>query len=92
MIKQIRTRRKQATPTKALCKRVTSLIADYLNGELDAKTRAALETHLSECDNCVAFLSTYKKTVQAVQSLRYEDLPPDLQRRALQLVRKRLKR
>ena len=92
MIKRTRTRRKQAAPTKALCERVTSLIADYLNGELDAETRAAFEAHLTVCDSCTAFLNTYRKTVRAVQSLRYEELPPDLQSRALQLVRKRLKR
>lgn len=92
MIKQTRTRRRQAPPTKALCERATSLIADYLSDELDAETRSALDTHLSKCDDCVAFLNTYKRTVRAVQSLRYEELPPDLQRRALQLVRKRLKR
>jgi anti-sigma factor RsiW len=92
MSQHSRTRRKQAAPAKALCERATSLIADYLAGILDPETRSALDSHLRECDDCVAFLNTYKRTVRAVQSLRYEELPPDLQSRALQLVRKRLKR
>lgn len=96
MKKQTPTRRAKAAkrtgPGEIICQQVISLIADYLKGDLDAPTRSAFEAHLSECENCSAFLRTYQKTLRAVQSLRYEELPPDLQRRALQLVRKRLKR
>ncbi len=96
MKKPTRTRRaeppKRTGLNQILCRQVTALIANYLSGELDADTRLALEAHLIDCDDCLAFLSTYKRTIQAVRfSLRYEELPPSLQSRVLQLVRKRLK-
>lgn len=46
------------------CKRATSLLSDYLSGELDAETTLAFEEHLGKCSDCVAFLNTYKKTIQ----------------------------
>lgn len=50
------------------CKKATSLIIDYLKGELDPEIALLFEEHLSICPDCVAFLSTYKKTVFSVQS------------------------
>jgi anti-sigma factor RsiW len=69
---------------------VVALILRYLNDELDAGTRQALESHLNECPDCAAFLRTYGATASAVHSLSYDDLPPDLQNRALQVVRAKL--
>ncbi len=93
MPKQSQTRQtRRKAPTKLLCRKATALVADYLNDELDGPTRSAFEAHLKECGNCRAFLSTYKKTARTVQSLRYEELPPDLQNRVLLLIRQRLKK
>lgn len=46
------------------CKKATSLILDYLSEELDSETNQSFEDHLSECPDCVAFLNTYKKTME----------------------------
>jgi len=46
------------------CKRATSLISDYLTGELAPETTLAFEEHLGKCSDCVPFLNTYKKTIQ----------------------------
>lgn len=52
----------------AKCERATSLISDYLFGELDTETTLAFEEHLGKCSDCVAFLNTYKKTIQITRS------------------------
>jgi hypothetical protein len=50
------------------CKQATSLILDYLTQELDSQTALAFEEHLNDCPDCVAFLNTYKKTLELTQS------------------------
>ena len=49
---------------EAICKDITDLILDYLTEQLDAKTASAYEEHLHVCPDCVAFLRTYKKTME----------------------------
>ena len=50
------------------CKKATSLIQDYITGELEPDIASELEIHLSICPDCVAFLNTYKKTTDLVNS------------------------
>jgi anti-sigma factor RsiW len=52
-----------------------SLILDYLTGDMDPQTRRDFERHLEDCRDCVAFLKTYRKTLELVRSLRYNDIP-----------------
>jgi hypothetical protein len=63
------------------CEQVTTFIADYLAGELNAATTLAVEQHLQGCSDCLAFLNTYRKTVDTLRSLRDADIPPELQER-----------
>lgn len=50
------------------CEKTTSLIMDYIKGELDADVSIQLDKHLGICPDCVAFLNTYKKTIKLVSS------------------------
>lgn len=93
MVERIPIRRKKSSKdAETTCERVASLITDYLNGELDCETALAFEEHLSVCPSCVAFLNTYKKTIQATKSLRYEDIPPETEKRVLEFIQKKVKR
>lgn len=76
----------------AICEEIASLILDYLTRELDPETASAFEEHLRLCPDCVAFLKTYEKTVQATRSLRYEDIPPQMEKRVRRFLRDRLKK
>jgi anti-sigma factor RsiW len=73
------------------CRQIAGLILEYMTGELDAETTSAFKAHLRECPDCIAFLSTYQKTVQATQSLRYESIPLPMRRRVRQFLRDRIK-
>ena len=77
---------------KLTCAQVTELIRDYLQGELSPEVTAMFEEHLRRCTDCVAFLKTYKQTVQEVQSLRYEDIPQDMRTRVRQFLRANMKK
>lgn len=84
--------RKQRAAPKEFCERATKLIADYVSGELDRKTAIALEKHLILCPDCVSFLTTYKETLRAARSLRYEDIPAEMKKRVRQFLREKIKR
>jgi hypothetical protein len=68
------------------CEQVTELIAGYLARSLDPDITLAFEAHLRDCNDCVAFLNTYKRTIHVVQALRYEDVPAEMEARIRQLV------
>jgi anti-sigma factor RsiW len=74
-------RRRQPPATKGFCKSAARLIQNYISGDLDRKTTVALERHLIQCPDCVSFLTTYKATARAARSLRYEDIPAEMQKR-----------
>ncbi|MGB7293283.1 MAG: zf-HC2 domain-containing protein [Thermodesulfobacteriota bacterium] len=59
------------------CKKATALIQDYITGELEPDIASELEKHLSICPDCVAFLNTYKKTTDLVNSF-YNKRPQTL--------------
>jgi anti-sigma factor RsiW len=50
------------------CRDATSLILEFLSGELGPETNSEFEKHLEICPDCVAFLNTYKKTVELTRS------------------------
>lgn len=64
----------------------------YLVGELDAETHMAFEEHLRHCQDCLAFLNTYKETIQVAHALRDDDMPVEMQKRVRQFLQARLKR
>ena len=63
------------------CREMVDLLVDYLDGELGSGTTRDLEKHLKGCDNCLAFLNTYRKAVSLSQKLEYGDIPTELQKR-----------
>jgi len=50
------------------CEDEVTLIGDYLSSNLNAQVAAAFETHMQACPDCVAFLRTYKKTIEATRA------------------------
>ncbi len=69
------------------CKQATSLILDYLTGELDPKTARLFEEHLMICPDCVSFLNSYKETIKFTRSLSYEDIPSEMKKRIRRFLR-----
>ncbi len=58
----------QAKGNREICEPITDLIADYLNDRLSPSRKNEFEQHLAVCPDCVAYLNTYKKTLQLAQS------------------------
>jgi anti-sigma factor RsiW len=73
----------KSVPSRVTCEQATALLLDYITGTLDPATTLVLERHLERCDDCVAFVQTYKATLRATRTLRYDDMPEELQHRLL---------
>ena len=46
------------------CREFTEFLHEYLFGNLPAEERAEFDRHLAECPWCVAYLDSYRKTMQ----------------------------
>jgi anti-sigma factor RsiW len=49
---------------EATCREVIDFLMDYLEGGLAPVRRRAFEQHLAECPSCVAYLASYRATVE----------------------------
>lgn len=69
------------------CRDIVDLLDDYLDGALEGAVARALEMHLEGCQDCTAFLETYRGTVRASRHLRESQLPAQLRQRLLAFLR-----
>lgn len=51
------------------CKDAIEVLAQYLEGGLDADLHASFEKHLLVCRHCRAYLQTYRQTVELLGDL-----------------------
>ena len=68
------------------CRRIAELLGDYLEGTLPKHTAELLEWHIDGCAPCVAFINTYRGTVNATKTLRDVEIPPELKTRLLRVL------
>jgi len=69
------------------CRRIAELLVDYLEGTLPKHTVELLEWHIDGCAPCVAFVNTYRGTVDATRALRDVEMPAELKTRLLSVLR-----
>jgi len=74
------------------CQQATALLVEYVNDTLAPETRRAFQEHLRDCADCRAYLRTYRATIRALGTVRYEDIPAALQDRLLSFLHTRLTR
>ena len=72
------------------CQRVTSLIVEYLSWALDAQATSAWDHHIRSCRDCSAYLNTYLKTIEAIQSLPSRRISPEARERIQRSVQYRI--
>jgi hypothetical protein len=69
------------------CSQIAELLGDYLEGTLPKRTAELLEFHIDGCPPCIAFVNTYRGTVNATKALRDVPIPPELKSRLLAVLR-----
>lgn len=80
----------QGDPSGVECRQIGELLGDYLEGTLARETRELIEWHVEGCNPCIAFLNTYRGTVSAARRLPDVEIPPELKKRLLAVLRSRL--
>jgi anti-sigma factor RsiW len=60
------------------CREFTEFLHEYVSDDLAAGERAEFEKHLAECPWCVAYLDSYRKTIQLERAAfsAPDDAPP----------------
>lgn len=76
-----------AHPSEMECRQIAGLLADYLEGALPKRTVELIEWHIDGCGPCVAFVNTYRGTIDAARKLRDVEIPSELKQRLLTVLR-----
>ena len=63
------------------CSEFLHELTDYLDGVIDAPTKAELEEHLAWCHNCYVVCDTTKKTIEIYRDNELYELPEGLRTR-----------
>jgi RNA polymerase sigma-70 factor (ECF subfamily) len=71
------------------CNEQIQEIADYIDGELDAKLCAELEEHLKGCENCRLMVDSLKQTVMLCKDGKCVELPESISSRLNEAIKKR---
>jgi anti-sigma factor RsiW len=75
------------------CRRlILEYLADYEDGSMPARERAALEEHLSHCPPCVVFLHSYRATGRTLRKLKPKEIPRNLAEAVMTFVKARCKK
>jgi predicted anti-sigma-YlaC factor YlaD len=69
------------------CQRIAELLGDYLEGSLPRATTELLEWHIEGCPPCVAFVNTYRGTINAAKTLREVEIPSELKNRLIAFLK-----
>ncbi|MCX8061858.1 MAG: zf-HC2 domain-containing protein [Anaerolineales bacterium] len=71
------------TAHRPSCREMLGSLSEYLDGELEAELCAAIESHLSECENCRIVVDTLRKTITLYHQHAEEDpqLPAEVRLR-----------
>jgi anti-sigma factor RsiW len=71
------------------CNKHIQEIADYIDGELDAKLCDDIEDHLKDCKNCRLMVDTLKQTVILCKDGEKEELPESISSKLNEAIKKR---
>ncbi len=74
------------------CRKLVSLITDYVDGELPKDVSVQIDQHMGMCAPCVAFMREYKFAGEAARRLLIKQVPDGLEERLLSFLKGRCKK
>jgi anti-sigma factor RsiW len=63
------------------CRQLMQLLCDYIADELPPELRQHIHQHLQKCPPCVAYVDSYRATIQLTRKLPCKPPPPELMQR-----------
>jgi anti-sigma factor RsiW len=73
------------------CKEILDKLSDYIDGELDPKICRDLEEHMKDCNPCLLFIDSLKKTITLYKYAAAEPLPKEVHLRLHEYLKKECK-
>lgn len=70
----------------ASCQELLDQLSDYIDGELEAKLCAEIETHLAGCPDCRILVDTMRKTVTLYRTQGSAQLPSGVKDRLYRVL------
>lgn len=74
-------------PAEIECRQIADLLGDYLDGTLSKRMVELIDWHIDGCAPCVAFVNTYRGTIRATRNLKETEIPSELKKRLLAVLR-----
>jgi anti-sigma factor RsiW len=78
-----------AAPSTDGHEELEALLADYVEGSLDAASVRRVEEHLEGCAECKASLAEVRETMSALSGLHRVPAPPNFDREVAETIRRR---
>jgi len=69
------------------CKELAELLLEYTQGGLDPDLCEHISRHLSDCQPCMAYIESYRITIQLTRRLPPAPMPPELAQRLQDALR-----
>lgn len=69
------------------CRQIAELLGEYIEGALPRRQQELIDWHIEGCPPCVAFVNTYRGTIDAARTLRHVEIPQELKSRLLAVLR-----
>ena len=69
------------------CKGLVDLLGDYVDDQLPAHLKTAVDGHMGQCAPCMAFLKQYRFAPEAVRAHLLQKVPVDLETRLLSFLK-----
>lgn len=74
------------------CREAIALLGAYLEAMLGASAGDELEAHLQDCDACLAYLNTYRRTAELARAIARVEMPDEMRERLHDFLVSRLGR
>ena len=74
------------------CRGLAGLLGDYVDDQLPAEVKSAVEGHMTMCAPCMAFLKQYRFAPEAARKLLLRSVPVELEQRVLSFLRSKCKK
>jgi hypothetical protein len=75
-------------PSDLECRECIDLLVDYVDRTLPKHQMELLDWHFESCAPCVAFVNTYRGTVDAAKHLRETPLPVELRQKLIDFLKR----
>ena len=74
---------------RVVCRQLVEMVTDYLQGDLDAASRSAVEEHLAVCGHCTGYVEQVQRMLALTAAPEPELVPEALLDELTRAFRKR---